>query len=212
MSLRWDSFETSALEVLPATVFHVHPLLFSPWSLRPGRKSRAGRSRGFQDPGIGHRRSGRASAPDHHRTNGTASPADLLSPSLLVLASCLLRASGVAWPPPRERQGEGERERKHTPGITATVDAARYFWRQVDMSFTCTTVGCWLRGEKGVPENVANTTQHTVFTTVFLETGDSTLSIFVTSKSLPLSLYISFDLFSLSFFLSVVSWYCTATV
>ena len=60
---------------------------------------------------------------------------------------------------------ERESERKHTAGITATVDAARYFWRQVDMSFTCTDcrlLAAWRkrgsreRGEHGAAHQVHN--------------------------------------------------------
>lgn len=93
-----------------------------------------GRSRGFQDPGIGHGTEAVRQPPNPPPSYKlSASPAALFSPLV-----------------PFRRGWHGPGGRGSTPGITTTVDAARYFWRQVDMSLTCTTVGCWLRREKGV--------------------------------------------------------------
>lgn len=44
-----------------------------------------------------------------------------------------------------ERRGRGRRRGRARPGITATVDAARYFWRQVDIGLTC------MRSDYGLP-------------------------------------------------------------
>lgn len=131
MSLRWGSFETSALKVLPATGSRV--TLFPSQSTPSvaegvGGGSVAGRSRRFQDPGIGR---GRASTPK---------PSTIASatPSLATFSS----------------EGEEEEGRRGGEARTRYNDAGRccavFLARQVDMSLTCANVGCWLEEEKGV--------------------------------------------------------------
>jgi len=128
VSLRRGGFGTSALGVLPATESPRRPLSLS--RRRRRRRQRwcdggfaaegaAGRSRGHQDPGIG---------------GGEAVRQPPNPPP-----------STVWHPPPHplgvdggeERGGRGRRRGRTRPGITTTVDAARYFWRQVDTGLTC---------------------------------------------------------------------------
>lgn len=108
------------------------------------------------------RRWDRTSAPNHHRANYPHPPLTSSRPP----SRFMLRG----W--------HGPGGRGNTPGITTTVDAARYFWRQVDMSFTCTTVGCWLLREKGVRERGEHGTAQCSSTS-----NHSTLSTFISTLS-----------------------------
>lgn len=130
VSLRRGGFGTSALGVLPATRSPRRPLSPSRRRRRRRRFHRGRRGRAQpRPPGPRDwRRRGRASAP---------------KPSTINCTAPILRGGRGRVDGGEERRGRGRRRGRETrPGITTTVDAARYFWRQVDIGLTCVRSDC----------------------------------------------------------------------
>jgi len=88
----------------------------------------AGRSRGHQDPGIG----GEVVRQPPNPPPGVAAAAAAAAATGAAAFSGEGRRGRQGWPHTvRAKAGRAR------PGITTTVDAARYFWCQVDIGLTC---------------------------------------------------------------------------